>query len=168
MINSVYVSVCVCVCVCVYVCMCVCNENHVYKTVAATRASFEEFVIQLTLLVSGLELFYSIGSPKFITRPIEASSVPLGGSITLPCSASAIPEPIITWSRTTYYGIESILESSGNLTIDGNNLTVSNAQYFEDDGNYSCIATNSRGISTAIGRIKVHGKCYVCAIRLYL
>ena len=88
---------------------------------------------------------------------MEASSVPLGGSITLPCSASAVPEPVVTWSRTTYYGTEEILEFSGNLVIDGNDLTVSNVRYFEDDGNYSCIATNSRGISTAIGRIKVNG-----------
>ena len=88
---------------------------------------------------------------------MEASSVPLGGSITLPCSASAIPQPVITWSRITHYGTENILESSGNLSIDGNNLTVSNVQYFEDDGNYTCTATNSRGTSTAIGRLKVHG-----------
>ena len=89
---------------------------------------------------------------------MEVSGVPLGGSITLPCSATAVPEPVITWSRTTYYGVEEILQSSGNLAIDGNNLTVSNVQYFEDDGNYSCIATNSRGTSIAIGRVRVHGK----------
>ena len=89
---------------------------------------------------------------------MEMSGVPLGGSITLRCSASAVPQPAITWSRTTYYGTEDILESSGNLNIDGNDLTMSSVQYFEDDGNYSCIATNSRGTSIAIGRVRVHGK----------
>jgi len=88
---------------------------------------------------------------------METSGVPIEGSITLPCSASSVPTPIITWSRTTYYGIEEILESTNNLRIDGTNLTVSSLQYFEDDGNYSCIATNSRGTSIAVGRIKVYG-----------
>ena len=88
---------------------------------------------------------------------MEVSGVSLGGSITLSCSASAVPEPTITWSRTTYYGTEA-LESSGNLNIDENDLTVSSVQYFEDDGNYSCIATNSRGTSIAVGRVRVHGK----------
>lgn len=89
---------------------------------------------------------------------MEVSGVPLGGSVTLRCSASAVPEPMITWSRTTYHGTEDILESSGNLNIDGTNLTVSNVQYFEDDGNYGCIANNSRGTSIAIRRVRVHGK----------
>lgn len=89
---------------------------------------------------------------------MEIMGVPLGESITLPCSASAVPEPTISWSRTTYYGTEEILESSGNLILDGNDLTVNSVLYFEDDGNYSCIATNSRGISYAVGKVKVYGK----------
>ena len=86
------------------------------------------------------------------------SGAPLGGSITLHCSASAVPQPTITWSRTTYYGTENIPSSTNNLDIEGTTLTVSMVRYFEDDGNYSCTATNSRGTSIAIGRIKVYGK----------
>ena len=78
-----------------------------------------------------------------------------------------MPEPTITWSRTTYYGTEEILESSGNLNVHGNDLTISNVQYFEDDGNYSCIATNSRGTAYAIGKVKVYGKVLHTYIRTY-
>ena len=89
------------------------------------------------------------------------SVINAGGSITLSCSATAIPQPTITWSRTTYYGTETLSQnSSENIMIDGNVLTVSNVQYYRDNGTYSCIAANSRGSNHSFAEVKVHGKSF--------
>ena len=100
---------------------------------------------------------YPTGVPKFTVTPRNISVITSGGSITLMCSAFAVPEPMISWTRSTYYGTEEIANSSS-LLNNGNTLFISNMQYYEDDGNYSCIATNRRGISYTSARIKIHGK----------
>ena len=100
---------------------------------------------------------YPTGIPKFTVTPRNSSTITSGGSVTLMCSAFAVPEPVISWTRSTYYGTEEIVNSS-NIMYNGNTLFISNMQYYDDDGNYSCIATNSRGTSYASARVKIHGK----------
>jgi len=91
-------------------------------------------------------------------KPRNVSAITSGDSVILFCSAFAIPEPVITWSRSTYYGTEAIVNSSNVLIQNnGNILLISNMQYYEDDGSYSCIATNNRRTSYASARVKVHG-----------
>ena len=97
------------------------------------------------------------------------SVINVGGGISFSCSATAIPQPTIMWSRTTYYGTEMLSHnSSENIMIDDNVLTVSSAQYYRDNGTYSCIATNSRGSNYSFVEVKVHGKSFKLTCKWHL
>ena len=82
-----------------------------------------------------------------------------GESITFTCSATAVPVPLITWSRLTYNNkSEQLTISRGNVVVEGNMLTLDNVQYYQDTGNYSCMATNRQGISSTTIFLTVIGK----------
>ena len=82
-----------------------------------------------------------------------------GESITFTCSATAVPVPLITWSRLTYNNkSEQLTVSRGNVVVEGNMLTLNDVQYYQDTGNYSCTATNRQGISSTTNVLTVFGK----------
>ena len=84
---------------------------------------------------------------------IENISVPVGGLVTtlvgnrvsMVCEVGGIPAPQITWERD---GVE--LQSSGKF------YTIDRARQ-DDNGNYSCSATNSAGQVKAASQLKILG-----------
>ena len=87
-----------------------------------------------------------------------------GENITFICSATAVPVPVITWTRSTYDNEpEQLSMSSENIVVDGNMLTLNGVQYYQDSGNYSCTATNSQGINITTTILSIYGiNSYVC------
>jgi len=103
-------------------------------------------------------IFLNIGLPKFTENPPELSVVRVGENITFICSATAVPVPVITWSRLTYNNqSEQLSISSRNVVVEGNMLTLLNAQYYQDSGNYTCIASNRQGNNSATTALSIYG-----------
>lgn len=68
-------------------------------------------------------------------------------NVTLTCSATGFPPPIITWKK----GITT-LEATGNSTYNIHNARVS------DTGIYTCTASNLQGFDTRTSNVTIVGK----------
>ena len=69
-----------------------------------------------------------------------------GQSRTLDCTASGQPPPTITWTRN---GLPVPSASLPSLSLADNGSLVLSEVTGTEEGNYSCVATNQRGTSTA-------------------
>ena len=106
-------------------------------------------------------------APNIITSP-SSISVVSPDEATFTCEADGVRRPNITWWRTNELGILTQLSSGINYTIDEfpsgrelwSNLTVLDTQP-SDDTNYSCVATNEAGSSSASASLTVYGKSYL-------
>ena len=89
-------------------------------------------VIRMTALVV-------VSLPQFTVKPPRKIVVYIGANMTLNCSATGDPQPVIIWKR---YGHQ--LPVGRNEQIDGA-LFIRDVQK-EDAGNYTCVATSDRFI----------------------
>ncbi|KAM4034893.1 uncharacterized protein ACNLHF_021605 [Anomaloglossus baeobatrachus] len=88
--------------------------------------------------------------PRF-TDAFQEMYVKEYSSVTLPCLATGIPRPMLTWLLPT--GLEVNLETSTFTIING---TLSKATVnLGDSGIYACLATNSEGTSVALVKVSV-------------
>ena len=85
--------------------------------------------VQKTLLVV-------ISLPQFIDKPPVKIVESIGANITLNCSATGDPQPVISWKRQG-----SQLPAARTQQIDGA-LVIRDVQK-EDSGNYICVATSA-------------------------
>lgn len=68
--------------------------------------------------------------------------------MTFTCSATGLPEPMITWSKS-----QGSLPASSNITSEGK-LTILNVTT-DDSGSYLCNATNAIGTNSSFVELKV-------------
>ena len=87
-------------------------------------------VIRMTVLVV-------VPLPKFTVKPPWKIVAYIGANMTLNCSATGDPQPVISWKR---YGHQ--LPVGRSQQIDGA-LVIRDVQK-EDAGNYTCVATSDR------------------------
>jgi len=77
-----------------------------------------------------------VTSPRFTVKPPAKVSVRLGGTLTLNCSASGVPRPVVSWKKQggqLPFGRSQ--QINGELVIRGFQLS--------DAGNYICVATSA-------------------------
>ncbi|XP_063817053.1 immunoglobulin superfamily member 10-like isoform X1 [Pseudophryne corroboree] len=72
-------------------------------------------------------------------------------SIALPCSATGLPRPSLTWLLPT--GLE-VAFSTSHLFVSNGKLNIATARP-NDSGIYACVASNSEGTSVAVTRLSV-------------
>jgi len=80
----------------------------------------------------------------------------IGGSLSLACPASGVPEPNVEWTR----GGEALsfaLEPNVRSTDGGRELQLFNAHLL-DAGSYTCTATNQAGTDSRRFTVNVVGK----------
>ena len=82
------------------------------------------------------------GEPNIITTPSSPVSVTTGGTVTLECAAAGDPPPSVEWisPESSQSNIQIIETRVGVLK-----LTIEDVR-LEDQGNYTCQATNIVGI----------------------
>nr|XP_048286978.1 hemicentin-1 isoform X1 [Myodes glareolus] len=105
--------------------------------------------------------------PVIQPQPSELDVI-LNNPISLPCEATGIPSPFITWQKE---GINVIASGKSLAVLPSGSLHISRAVR-EDAGTYMCVAQNPAG--TALGKIKLnvqvppaissHQKEYVTAV----
>ena len=86
-------------------------------------------VVQRTLLVV-------VSLPQFTVKPPAKIAGSIGANMTLNCSATGDPQPVISWKRQG-----SQLPVGRSQQIDGA-LVIRDVQK-EDSGNYICVATSA-------------------------
>ena len=84
-------------------------------------------------------------------------------NVTFSCSASGIPRPILRWERVSVNG--SLLPTENDIIIEemmGEREVVSSLTIVAvqpcDSGQYTCVAINVVGTTTAVATLTVHGK----------
>eukprot|EP00116_Pleurobrachia_bachei_P000258 sb/3460520/ len=115
------------------------------------RAVIETVDGKTTWTDTGMEHIVSI--PVLRIKPLKFTEVPensvleKGKQFILPCTATGIPEPTITWYKNQ---IEVSKERSKVIPLATGGLLIPSAE-LSHQGMYSCVATNTRGerISTA-------------------
>ncbi|GAA6229837.1 ADAMTS-like protein 3 isoform X1 [Lates japonicus] len=75
-------------------------------------------------------------------------SVRLGTNLSLDCSVTGVPQPTVTWHRKNGLG-------SGAVSLPSGSLWIRNVS-FDNQGTYSCTATNAIGKSTASTVLQVY------------
>jgi len=85
--------------------------------------------------------------PRFTLKPSVKVFVSLGSNLTLKCSATGDPQPVISWKR---HGAQLPV---GRSRVSKGALII-NSVKLEDAGNYTCVAT-SAGVSSVEHRSRV-------------
>ena len=93
-----------------------------------------------------------IAPPKFASSGQKIYEVLAGDSITMTCPLEATPQPEITWLRA---GSPIYLSSNIEISPDGQKLTIKKA-ILEDNGKYTCNATNVAGTTDIDVFLKVY------------
>ena len=106
-----------------------------------------------------ISLFKYIGAPRFVEIP-RYTVIMAGEASVLICSATAIPTPTITWYRLVNNNatMEELPGSFSNTIVNGETLTINNAEYYRDEGYYVCQATNYLQTIRTVSFLKVYGK----------
>ena len=98
-------------------------------------------VVQRTLLVV-------VSLPHFTVKPPSKIVESIGANITLNCSATGDPQPVISWKRQS-----SQLPVGRSEQVDGA-LVIRDVQK-EDAGNYICVATSAGVFHRTIAMFEV-------------
>lgn len=96
--------------------------------------------------------------PRIISGPGDiavSSGQPL---VTFSCMAEGVPTPRFTWS----FAGQS-LEASGRVSPNGGQLIITGVTE-DDDGTYTCIASNEAGTDSRSGTLTVFGESCMCVI----
>ena len=85
--------------------------------------------------------------PRFSLKSPVKAFASLGSNLTLPCSATGDPQPVITWKR------QRVQLPVGRSHVSKEALIIKSVK-LEDDGNYTCVAT-SAGVSSVEHRSQI-------------
>ena len=92
-------------------------------------------------------LLVVVSLPRFTVKPSVKLFAPLGSTLTLKCSATGDPQPVISWKR------QGAQLPVGRSHVSKEALII-NSVKLEDAGNYTCVAT-SAGVSSVEHRSRV-------------
>jgi len=95
--------------------------------------------------------FISVLQPSFKKKPIETETIGAeGGNVTIKCEPEAAPRPKFNWLKDGFN-----LGSGGRRRILPNGALIINPVSREDEGTYTCVATNTRGRDESSGKLTV-------------
>lgn len=103
-------------------------------------------VSQTLASVKALILFYCVAVPPSIQPGPRVMKVQLGHPVELPCIVTGVPEPTISWTRDDK---RYPVSADGGLVLRDVGL--------DDEGTYTCSATNTAGKDEARVQILVQG-----------
>ena len=92
-------------------------------------------------------LFVIVPLPRFTLKPSVRVVASIGSTLTLKCSASGDPQPVISWKR------QGAQLPVGRSHVSKEALIINSVKVV-DDGNYICVAT-SAGVSSLEWRSRV-------------
>ena len=95
---------------------------------------------------------------------IDSRSVVVGGSVSLDCPATGVPEPDVEWTRRDD-ALSVVSQPSLRLVDGGRRLQLLNA-HLHDAGAYTCNATNAAGTASKQFVIDVIGEFVLLATYL--
>ena len=115
------------------------SNNSVLTLLDVRRSDSDNYVCTATNVlgkVVGRTLLVVVSLPQFTVKPPSKIIEYIGANITLNCSATGDPQPVISWKRQG-----SQLPVGRSQQIDGA-LVIRNVQK-EDAGNYICVTTSA-------------------------
>ena len=143
------------------------SNNSVIKLINVQKNDSGDFVCTATnLLGSAVQktLLVVISSPRFTVKPPVKASAVLGGTLTLNCSATGDPQPVISWKR-----------QGAQLPVGRSHQQINGALVIrdirnEDAGNYNCVAkiTETGTVATSGTYVEVHAKGKLSSHKLRL
>ncbi|XP_055837660.1 protein sax-3 [Episyrphus balteatus] len=92
--------------------------------------------------------------PPIIAQGPVNQTLPVKSIVTLPCRTVGTPAPMVSWYRDGIPVDESPDDDRRNISESGA-LTISDLQKTEDEGLYTCIASNRNGKSSWSGYLKL-------------
>ena len=92
------------------------------------------------------DCFIITDQPEIMFHPRSVAKLE-GGKVTLPCDATANPEPAISWTRNGY-PLNTTINSRISFSADKKQLTITNVNRV-DSGEYRCVASNILGNATS-------------------
>ena len=96
--------------------------------------------------------------PSITTSTASDAKVLMFDDITLTCTATGIPPPIITWSKDSVAITHSALKF--NISSDNMTLTIHNMIH-TDNGSYLCLAKNEAGTDSRQFNLSVIGMQFI-------
>ena len=122
-----------------------------------------QFVIRpLTQWSHLLSLISPTDGPEFFTHP-QSETKKEGENTSLSCNATGNPKPTISWYKDDTK-INAGADSRVSISEDDTQLTITNVSR-NDDGQYTCVASNSLGNSTSnSATLTVQCKYLACSI----
>lgn len=98
--------------------------------------------------------------PRFIAIPPNDIAALAGDTVWIPCKATGIPEPIISYQKDMEHMFNAVRDKRVYVADKSDGLYLLRVNKY-DEGVYSCIATNDAGQATASTRVMVFGKFLV-------
>ncbi|KAK5930830.1 hypothetical protein CgunFtcFv8_027038 [Champsocephalus gunnari] len=89
-----------------------------------------------------------------ILNNITDQKVNVSATISLLCDAAGMPRPVVVWTKNNH----TLVEGSGVILSQHNNLLTIQRVKKEDSGLYSCTACNSRGCDSSRAYLMTEGK----------
>ena len=116
------------------------SNNSVIKILDARKADSDNYICTATnLLGSSVKKTHLVvvSPPRFTIRPPAKAFAVLGGTLTLNCSATSDPQPVISWKR-----------QGAQLPVGRSHQQINGALVIrdirnEDAGNYICVARSA-------------------------
>lgn len=103
------------------------------------------------LLLSLLCLFPA--TPRILPL-LQDVTIHAGERLELTCNVSADPVAQILWTKDNS-------QPPPRATLDNNNFTlIIESVIFDDDGRYTCVATNRQGNASSSATVEVQGVCH--------
>ena len=84
-----------------------------------------------------------------------------GNTVALVCNATGDPVPVQTWSRN---GNELMSGGRYRISSDGRVLTVQGVTEAQDEGEFTCHASNVAGNDSATLTLSVQGAFMICGV----
>ena len=117
------------------------SNNSVLRLFNARKSDSDNFICTATnLLGSALQktLLVVVSLPRLTIKPPAKAFAVLGGTLTLNCSATGDPQPVISWKR-----------QGAQLPVGRSHQQINGALVIrdirkEDAGNYICVAKSAR------------------------
>ena len=120
------------------------RNNTVMKFEDVRKSDTADYICTATNLLGSVvkkTVLVVVSLPRFLVKPPVRTDARLGDSLTVNCSATGDPQPVITWKRQGFP-----LPAGQSQQINGA-LVITNIKR-EDAGIYICVAT-SAGVLTA-------------------
>ncbi|XP_041464478.1 deleted in malignant brain tumors 1 protein-like [Lytechinus variegatus] len=121
------------------------EDNGMYECVAVNQLGNDTASVKLTV--------YEV--PTFLEGP-EEMEIKIGSDVRIPCVASGVPEPSITWKKDG-----QMISLNGRVAIHEDKTLVIHECQKEDMAEYACIASNKVQTSTRLARLLIIGPPHI-------